>query len=166
MFNLSPTQIRHSVQVGLSFGVTSGVITTVGLLVGLYSGTHAQQAVVAGILTIAVSDALSDAMGIHLAEESENIHSSAEIWLATVTTFAAKFCIAASFLVPFALTTLAEAVVVSLVWGLALLVGFNIALARQQRRAYLPILVEHLAFAVAVVALAYGAGRLISHIIV
>ena len=53
----------HSVTVGLSFGLTSGIITTLGLMVGLYSGTHSRLAVLGGILTIAIADSFSDALG-------------------------------------------------------------------------------------------------------
>ena len=52
--------MRHSLQVGFSFGITSGIITTLGLMVGLSSGTHNKLAVVGGILTIAIADSLSD----------------------------------------------------------------------------------------------------------
>ena len=55
---------------GLFFGATSGVITTIGLIVGLNSGTQSITAVLGGILVIAVADAMSDALGIHLAEEA------------------------------------------------------------------------------------------------
>jgi len=58
--------MKHPVKVGLSFGLTSGVVTAVGLMVGLHSGTHSRLAVIGGILTIAVADAFSDALGIHL----------------------------------------------------------------------------------------------------
>ena len=71
--------MKHSIKTGFSFGLTSGIITTLGLMVGLQSGTHSQLAVIGGILTIAVADAFSDALGIHIAEESENKHSSKEI---------------------------------------------------------------------------------------
>ena len=52
--------LNHSLRVGLSFGLTSGVITTLGLIVGLASGTESKLAVIGGIITIAVADALSD----------------------------------------------------------------------------------------------------------
>ena len=55
----------------MSFGLTSGIITTLGLIVGLHSGTHSKLAVIGGILTIAMADAFSDALGIHVSEESE-----------------------------------------------------------------------------------------------
>ena len=56
---------------GLYFGATSGVITTIGLIAGLNAGTNSVAAVLGGILVIAVADSLSDALGIHLAEEAD-----------------------------------------------------------------------------------------------
>ncbi len=49
-------------------------------------------AVIAGIVTIAVADSLSDALGIHIPEESEGVYTTGQIWTATLTTFAAKCC--------------------------------------------------------------------------
>ena len=61
---------KHSLRIGFSFGLTSGIITTLGLMVGLHAGTHSRLAVIGGILTIAIADAFSDALGIHISEES------------------------------------------------------------------------------------------------
>jgi hypothetical protein len=84
----------------MSFGLTSGVITTLGLLVGLSAGTSSRTAVVAGILTIAVADSLSDALGIHMSEESEGVHAPREVWVATLATFGAKLVMALTFATP------------------------------------------------------------------
>jgi hypothetical protein len=81
--------MKPSFKSGLSFGLTSGVMTTLGLMVGLYSGTHSRAVVVGGILTIAIADAMSDALGIHIAEESKNNGVVAEIWESTIATFVA-----------------------------------------------------------------------------
>jgi hypothetical protein len=70
--------------------MTSAVITTLGLMVGLHSGTHSRVVVLGGILTIAIADAFSDALGIHVSEESENVHSVRQIWGATIATFLSK----------------------------------------------------------------------------
>lgn len=72
--------LKGSLKTGLSFGLTSGIITTLGLMVGLHSGTHSKLVVAGGIVTIAVADAFSDALGMHVSQESENQHSSREIW--------------------------------------------------------------------------------------
>jgi len=68
-----------SIRKGFSFGLTSGIITTLGLIVGLHSGTHSALVIIGGILVIAVADAMSDALGIHVSEEFENKHSAKEI---------------------------------------------------------------------------------------
>jgi hypothetical protein len=64
--------MKHSWKVGLSFGLTSGIITTLGLMVGLNSSTNSKLVVIGGIMTIAIADSPSDALGIHVSEESEN----------------------------------------------------------------------------------------------
>ena len=92
--------MRHSWKTGISFGMASGIITTMGLMVGLHSGTGSKPVVVGGILTIAMADAFSDALGIHISEESENRHSTREIWEASLATFLSKFFFASTFVVP------------------------------------------------------------------
>ena len=92
--------MKHALKFGFSFGVTSGIITTLGLMVGLYSSTNSKLAVTGGILTIALADALSDALGIHILEESENTHSTKQIWAATISTFLTKLIFALMFIVP------------------------------------------------------------------
>ena len=86
--------MKTSLRTGFSFGLASGTITTLGLMVGLHSGTHSKLAVFGGVLTIAIADAFSDALGIHVSKESENKHSVKEIWESilkhpTVQTFTA-----------------------------------------------------------------------------
>ena len=40
-------------------------------MIGLYSGTNPRGVVIGGILTIAIADSLSDALGIHISEEAD-----------------------------------------------------------------------------------------------
>jgi len=86
--------MKHSLKIGFSFGLTSGIITTLGLIVGLHSGTHSKLVILGGILIIAIADAFSDALGIHISEESEGKHTTKEIWESTIATFLAKFVFA------------------------------------------------------------------------
>ena len=150
--------MNNAWKTGLSFGLTSGVITTLGLMVGLHSGTHSRTVVLAGILTIAVADALSDALGIHIAEESKNSGLPAQIWEATLATFAAKFVIALTFVVPVLSVPLNQAIVLSLAWGLVLLAGLSFLIARAQRIAPWKVIGEHLLIALCVVVLAHLSG--------
>ena len=149
-------ELNHSTKIGFNFGLTSGIITTLGLMVGLHSGTHLKLVVIGGILTIAIADSFSDAMGIHISEESENIHTSKEIWEATIATFVSKFIFALTFIIPVLLfEDLSTAVIVSVIWGLSILCILSFYIAKQQKtKPWKPVL-EHLSIAVIVIVITH-----------
>ncbi len=154
--------MKHSLKVGFSFGLTSGIITTLGLMVGLSSGTSSKLAVIGGILTIAIADASSDALGIHISEESENKHTTREIWESTLSTFICKFAIALTFLVPVLLLELTSAIVVSIVWGLSLLCIFSFGISKNEKVAPWKVVLEHLAIGLMVILAAHFVGNWIA----
>ena len=143
---------------GIYFGATSGVITTIGLIAGLYAGTDSLVAVLGGILVVAVSDAMSDSLGIHMAEEADPESSSAHIWAATISTFLTKLLVALTFAVPLIFLPLGVAVIVSVGWGLIVIVLLSYYLANTQKVPVVPVVAEHLAIAVVVVILAHFIG--------
>jgi VIT1/CCC1 family predicted Fe2+/Mn2+ transporter len=150
--------MKTSFKTGLSFGLTSGVITTLGLMVGLHAGTHSRAVVLGGIFTIAVADAMSDALGIHISEESKNSGPTMQIWEATLATFLAKFVIAMTFVVPVAVRPLDQAIVVSVIWGLLLLAVLSFFIARAQDIPPWKVIGEHLLIACCVVAITHVVG--------
>jgi len=154
--------MKHSLEVGFSFGLTSGIITTLGLLIGLNSSTSSKIVVIGGILTIAIADAFSDALGIHISEESENKHTSREIWESTFSTFFCKFFIALFFLIPVLLFELGTAVLISAIWGLLLLSGLSFKIAQNQKVKTWQVVAEHLIIAVVVIIAAHYVGHWIS----
>ena len=143
--------MKDSFRTGISFGLTSAVITTLGLMVGLHSGTHSKMVVLGGILTIAIADAFSDALGIHISEESENIHTIKQIWGATIATFLAKLLFAMTFVVPVLVFSLPAAIVVSLVWGLSVLTVLRYVVAKVKGEPSWKIVGEHLLIAIVVI---------------
>lgn len=143
---------------GLFFGATSGVITTIGLIVGLNSGTRSVIAVLGGILVIAVADAMSDALGIHLAEESDPATDHGHVWAATIMTFLTKFVFSISFAVPLLLLSLGPAVIASVLWGLFVIVVLSYFLARSQDESPVLIIGEHLGIAIIVVVVSHYIG--------
>ncbi|MBU2592657.1 hypothetical protein KKD61_04320 [Patescibacteria group bacterium] len=157
--------MKTSFKTGFSFGLTSAVITTLGLIVGLDAGTHSKLAVVGGILTIAVADAFSDALGIHISEESKDGNSQSEIWESTISTFLAKFIFALTFVAPVLLFNSSLAVLVDVVWGFLLLAVVSFLVAKEQGRNSQKAIMEHLAIAFLVVVsrgVGYGVARLLS----
>ncbi|MCJ7813535.1 hypothetical protein MUP95_09510 [bacterium] len=150
--------MKDSLRTGISFGLTSAVITTLGLMVGLHSGTHSKIVVLAGILTIAIADAFSDALGIHISEESENVHTTKQIWVATVATFLTKFLFATTFVVPVLLLSLSIGIIVSLIWGMSILAVLSFVLAKSQGERPWKIISEHLIIAIVVIVITHWVG--------
>jgi len=159
--------MKSSLFGGFSFGVTSGIITTLGLIVGLHSGTHSKLTIVGGILIIAVADAFSDALGMHLSIESERKHKQRYIWEATNATFFAKFIFALTFLVPILLiSSLTKAIIVSVIWGLLLLAILSAYIARKERINVSKSIFEHLLIALAVIVITHYLGDLVRKIFI
>lgn len=150
--------VNHSVKTGISFGITSAIITTLGLMVGLYSGTHSKLVVIGAILTIAIADAFSDALGIHISEESENKHTEKEIWQSTGATFLSKFIFGLTFIIPVLLFKLPAAIWVSVIWGLSILTIFSYNLAKSQKAKPFKVISEHLFIAAAVIIVTHYLG--------
>lgn len=150
--------LKHSLKTGFSFGSTSGIITTLGLMVGLHSGTHSRIVVISGILTIAIADAFSDALGIHMSEESENKHTTKEIWESTLMTFFAKFFFALTFLIPVLLFSLSAAIIISVLWGLLLITIFSFAMGKEQKTNPWHVAGEHLLIAIVVIIITHLVG--------
>jgi len=85
-------------------------------------GTHLKIAVIGGILTIAIADAFSDALGVHISEESDKKNKTKEIRESTFATFIAKFLVAMTFAIPVLMfESLLTATIVSAIRGLLLL---------------------------------------------
>jgi len=150
--------MEHSLRTGITFGLTSAVITTLGLMVGLHSGTHSRIVVLGGILTIAIADAFSDALGIHVSEESENVHTAKQIWTATAATFFSKFLFALTFAAPVLFLSLSTAIAINLVWGMSILAILSYAMAKSQKESPWKIVGEHIMIALVVIGITHFVG--------
>lgn len=155
--------MKASLMKGIAFGLTSGVITTLGLMVGLNSFTGSKMVVLGGILTIAIADAFSDALGIHMSEESESKNHK-EVWKATISTFISKIIFASTFLIPVLLFELPLAITISIIWGLLVLGILSYYIARSKKEKPLKVILEHIIIAIVVIVLAYLIGQWIGTI--
>lgn len=128
------------------------------MIIGLNAGTESLVAVVGGILVIAVADAMSDALGIHLAQEADSETSDQQVWSATFATFFAKFLTALSFALPFVLLSLGMAILISVIWGYAIISLLSYKLASEQGMKPLNVIVEHVAIATFVIVASHAIG--------
>ncbi|MBN1896259.1 MAG: hypothetical protein JW789_00840 [Candidatus Aenigmarchaeota archaeon] len=149
---------------GLTFGLTSGIITTLGLMVGLNSSTGSTLAVIGGILIIAISDALSDAFGMHISEESEAKHTPKEIWESTLATFLSKFIFACTFIVPVLMFPLNTAMLVSIAWGMLLITVLSYIVGKDEKQNTFLVVGEHLGITIFVVLVANYTGLMIASV--
>jgi len=153
--------MKLSMKRGFSFGLISGIITTLGLIVGLNSGTHSKLVVFGGILTIAVADAFSDALGMHISEEYSR-QKTKQVWVSTLATFLAKFFFALTFVVPVLFFQLSTAVIIDIIWGLSLIGIFSYYIAKQEKARPINVIGEHVAIAIIVIILTRLIGGWIS----
>ena len=158
--------MRLSFKTGLSFGLTSGIITTLGMVVGLNASTGSRLAVLGGILTIATADAFSDALGIHVSQESQNKHSHRSVWEATIATFFSKFIFALTFMVPFLYLDITQAIYVSLLWGFVTLSLFSYLIAKQSKTNPIEAVFEHVTIAILVIIVTYFLGKWIGKVFI
>jgi len=151
--------MNQSLKTGFSFGLTSAVITTLGLIIGLEAGTHSRLVVLGGILTIAIADAFSDALGMHVSVESENHHTPKQIWASTAATFLSKLVFALTFIVPVIFLNLNQAIIINIIWGFLILGIFSYYLAKLQKIKPLNVILEHLFTGAIVIIVAHFVGQ-------
>lgn len=154
--------MRDSLKIGFGFGLTSGIITTLGLMVGLEAGTNSKLAVIGGVLTIAIADAFSDALGMHVSQESKDHHTTGEVWESTASTFLSKLVFAFAFIVPILLLKLSTAIVISVIWGLAVMCIFSYKIAREEKAKPWKVVSEHLLIALVVIIITHYVGDWVS----
>ena len=154
--------MKESIRKGCSFGLTSGIITTLGTIIGLNSGTHSKFLIIIGITIIAIADALSDAFGIHVSEESTTKKSEKAIWESTIATFLSKTFFAFTFIIPILLFKLSTAITVSLAWGFLLIILVSIQLAKIQKVRTSIMISKHLAITIVVILVTHFVGTFLS----
>lgn len=154
--------MKQTFKTGLCFGTTTGIITTPGLMVGVESGTRSVLAVIGTVLIIAIADAFSDSLGMHISQESEVKKSKQQARESTLSTFISKIFIGFTFIVPALLFDLQTAILVSIFWGISLLSVLNFYIAKDKRTNPWPLITQHVGIALVVVVITHFIGEWIS----
>ncbi|MDO8260480.1 MAG: hypothetical protein Q7T50_03215 [Candidatus Magasanikbacteria bacterium] len=143
---------------GFCFGLTSGIITTLGMIIGLNSSTSSKLIVLGGVLSIAIADSFSDALGIHVSEESDESKTSHEVWVSTFSTFISKLFFALTFVIPILIFDLDKAIIISCIWGLSVLALLSYFIAKSQKTNPVSVISEHLFIAFVVIVTTHYVG--------
>ncbi len=152
-------------RVGIGFGLSSAIITTLGVIVGLGLGLDSKLAIIGAVLTIAIADSLSDALGVHIAKEAEGNFSHRQVWRVTILTFIFKLIFSLSFLPMLIFLPLNIGIYSSIAWGLIILAVFSYKLAKFNRQKPLYVIAEHLIIALLVIGLTYLIGIFINNLL-
>lgn len=150
---------------GISFGLTSGVITTIGMIVGIDTATKSSLAVVTAILTIAVADSLSDALGMHLSEESRLDEKDKPIWAISIYTFIGKLLFSLIFIIPIILFKNPLNVQLSVVIGFVLIAILAFLVAKRKGESPLKQSAEHVGLTILVIILSYIMGTIAERVV-
>ena len=146
----------------VSFGGTAAIVTSVALIFGLDAATATKSTIVSGLLIVALADNLTDALSMHVYQESERQLEPREAFIATWSNFLTRLLLALTFVLLVVVFPIASAVVASAVWGLLLLVALTWAIARERKVSFAVELGKHCAAALAVIAASRGIGAFIT----
>jgi VIT1/CCC1 family predicted Fe2+/Mn2+ transporter len=153
--------MKKEFEQGLGFGLTSSVITTLGLMIGLDAATSSKLAIAGGVVSIALADAMADALSVHTLEEREH-KGKAHLWGSAYATFIAKLFFTLTFLVPLLLVPLTQAITISLAWGFLLLVILSYHAAKHTKENPARVIGIHVTLAIIVLILTKYIGNYIA----
>ena len=135
----------------ISFGVTSAIVTSLAFIVSLSGNIEPRMPIIGSLLVFAIADNISDSLGIHIFQESD-LKQKGTVNSSTITNFVSRFLVILSFVAVVYILPIQLAVIISVVWGISLLMTLTYLIAIERETKILPAMVEHLAIAALVVA--------------
>ncbi|MFN3910384.1 MAG: hypothetical protein ACK4J0_04125 [Candidatus Anstonellaceae archaeon] len=161
VFSLS--KVSNPLKTGLGFGLISGTLTTLGVLVGIYFGTKSFLAIIGAIISVAIADAFSDSLAIHISEESKN-QDKQHVFHSTVSTFFTKFFVGLLYLPAFLIFNMDIALFLDILLGIGLISYYSYLIAKQNKTPIAYTILEHLLIAFAVIIATFLVGDFINHL--
>lgn len=134
----------------ISYGGTAAAVTSTALVSGLDAADAAKPIIVSALLITALADNLIDALSIHVFQESERLDQK-DALTGTITNFAARLLLCASFVVLVVVLPIAQAAEAAIIWGIALLASLTYLVARERNAKPMPEVFKHLAVAAAAI---------------
>ena len=134
----------------ISYGGTAAIVTSTALISGLSAANATKPLIVSALLIAALADNLTDALSIHIFQESEQLDQK-EALTGTITNFLTRLLLCVSFVVLVGLFPLAHAGEVAIAWGMVLLAALTYLVAHE-RKVNAPLeVVKHVVVASAVI---------------
>ena len=144
---------------GATFGLMDGIVTTLGIIIGL-GATGSRLALIVGVLVTTVADALADAAGIHVSQETERKHSNEQVRFATIFSFAFRLLAGIILIIPIFLLEFFTSVFVSVAVGMVMIAFLGYFIGKTRKESTLRMIAEYIGLGLVVVVISYYIGIL------
>ena len=145
--------LNDNLSIGNIFGMISGVITSIGLMYGMYGAKINKKPIIIGLLSISLSDSISDAIGIYYGTD-ENIYEA-------LTTLFSKFIIPFIMAFNFYILNINEAVVINTILCVGLLIIVNYKLENNK---ITKKLINNILFIIIIIFIIFNIGKVINNL--
>lgn len=109
-----------SLNIGNTFGIISGIITSIGLILGMYGANITLKPIIVSLVSIAISDGVSDALGIYYATKNNN-YTTEQAYNEGFNTLLIKIICPLLMIIPFYITSINKAVITNLILSLIII---------------------------------------------
>ncbi|MGA8147814.1 MAG: hypothetical protein WB870_09610 [Gallionellaceae bacterium] len=142
----------------ISYGGTAAVVTSMALISGLNAADATKPVIVSALLIAAFADNLTDALSIHVFQESEQLDKK-DAFTGTITNFLTRILFGISFVFLVELLPLAHVAKAAIIWGMLLLAILTYLVARELKVPALPEVLKHLVVAFVVITVSMMIGH-------
>ena len=144
----------------VSFGAASAIVTSMGIIVGFGAANISKPTIIAGLLIVGLADNVTDSLSIHIYQESERLEQQTA-FRATIGNFATRLVISLSFVILVITLSSANMLLACLTWGVLLLAGLTLFVAKNRSADVVSEILKHLAVAAVVIAASLATGSFI-----
>lgn len=121
---------NNTLSIGSTFGSISGIITSLGAIIGMYGANLPSKPIIISLVSIAMSDSISDALGIYYGVNVEE--DNQESFNQASRAFIAKFFFPLLMVIPFLLLEKSNAVMVNLLCSLTVVLVVSSSVFKKQ----------------------------------
>ncbi len=149
---------------GMTFGTIDAIINVLGIVIGL-SVIDNRLAVIIGLIASGIANSFGNAVGFHVSEEAEGIHTQKEVWKATFMSGFSTFAVTLILLVPLLLFAVKDAILITSSLGILFIIILSVLIgkAEKQKPAEIAkIAAEYVGICMAVVILSYYIGSFVN----
>jgi len=152
---------------GLTFGAIDAIINVLGIVIGLSVITN-RQVVLMGLLISGIANSLGNAVGFHVSEEAEGIHTRKEVWKATIMSGSGTFVFTLILLMPLLLMEFQTALVITVAIGIELVVLLSVTIGKKLKYNSMEtakLSLEYVSICIAVILISFSISSLINSFI-